>query len=717
MLDPVDLMCGARFDVIIKYIYSFHKDMRVAEDLASKMYAQHLMAFGGFIEGDYSGKNSLKKSKDSFANILNTISKEGFCESRGLVPVDKNHVIIDGAHRLSACLYYKKAISSVSFDNEAKIYDYNYFLKRGLDPNFADYAALEFCKINPKTFIAVLFPVAKNGYSKVVKLIKTVGDVIYSKKVRFTMIGRQNLLQQLYKGEEWVGKDGQVTQGLAMHLKKRFLGNRSVTFIIFTAKSTNCIVDIKENILNILGLGKHSIHINDTHSETIRIAEQILNDNSVNFLNYADPFKGKNFLKLFEVYKELIELKNKDNYCIDSGAVLAAYGMRDTYDIDYIHYGEPLPNPTWSQINSHKNQLRYHDSDLSNLIFNPKYYFYYDGIKFLYLKTVKLMKGNRNEAKDIKDIGLIEKLSGNSTVVQTLKNKYQYRLSMLINSVSAFRVWKLKYFLPKVIRPFAYRIYNLPFYAKEVFGEKNRSMDYKNFALHYSKGTSLIHRIIRGKTYEPEVTSEIVRRLVGLRNAVFIDVGANIGLISLNVIAAIPSAKIYAFEPGPHQHKLFSKTISANKLYNSIILSDKALSYKEGENKFSIHQHKHASGDGFFDTKRAGKTKLVDVDCNTLDAWWMSKKQIKVDAIKIDCEGAELWVLKGAEKLIKSCKPTIFFEINTINLSPYPYDIKDILIYCEKLDYSIKTIKGEPFTSKYLSHLKKVEEDLVAIPL
>ena len=115
------------------------------------------------------------------------------------------------------------------------------------------------------------------------------------------------------------------------------------------------------------------------------------------------------------------------------------------------------------------------------------------------------------------------------------------------------------------------------------------TLNYKNFTVYYSKGTSLIKRIIEQGDYEPEISEVIIKELSGIENPLVIDIGANIGLMSISVLHEIPNAKIYAFEPGPHQFKLFSKTIETNKINGKILLSPIALSNQKGTAIFQIH--------------------------------------------------------------------------------------------------------------------------------
>ena len=62
-------------------------------------------------------------------------------------------------------------------------------------------------------------------------------------------------------------------------------------------------------------------------------------------------------------------------------------------------------------ISIHNNKwLSYYPISRDEIIFNPKYHFYFYGHKIATLEVIKEMKNNRNEKKDIYDIKIISKL-------------------------------------------------------------------------------------------------------------------------------------------------------------------------------------------------------------------------------------------------------------------------------------------------------------------
>ncbi len=141
-----------------------------------------------------------------------------------------------------------------------------------------------------------------------------------------------------------------------------------------------------------------------------------------------------------------------------------------------------------------------------------------------------------------------------------------------------------------------------------------------------------------------------------------------------------------------------------------------ALGEKAGTMQFAIHNPKHASGDGFLDTKRAGKSKTIDVKVDTLDNWWISNSKPDIKVVKIDTEGAELFILRGALEFVSFCKPIICIEINKLNLEPYPYNAFDILNWFNKNGYILKAFNGVIINDENFEGFLNEADEFLAFP-
>lgn len=131
------------------------------------------------------------------------------------------------------------------------------------------------------------------------------------------------------------------------------------------------------------------------------------------------------------------------------------------------------------------------------------------------------------------------------------------------------------------------------------------------------------------------------------QNSVIFDVGANFGFYSVFSAAKKRfNGVVYAFEPNKEIFNVLKKNVTANALSNKIILSKCALGDYSGKADFYLAEE--SSFSGLCDTKRSKINKKSSVEITTLD-FFVTKNTLKsIDLIKIDVEGSEGMVLKGA---------------------------------------------------------------------
>lgn len=139
-------------------------------------------------------------------------------------------------------------------------------------------------------------------------------------------------------------------------------------------------------------------------------------------------------------------------------------------------------------------------------------------------------------------------------------------------------------------------------------------------------------------------------------NHICFDIGANVGFYTL--LFSQYAKAVYAFEPLIRNLKYLIRLIDINKLPNARIIpcavaDDSKVSYfSEGED----HSRGKLDHDG-----------LVPVMVTTCDRF-VSETKIVPDLIKIDVEGSEFDVLKGASKLLETHHPSILLSIHSDRL-------------------------------------------------
>lgn len=151
------------------------------------------------------------------------------------------------------------------------------------------------------------------------------------------------------------------------------------------------------------------------------------------------------------------------------------------------------------------------------------------------------------------------------------------------------------------------------------------------------QGTTLLTR-----RYEPELLTFVTRRLAG--GGTMIDVGAHIGLVSLTA-AQNPGVTVHAFEPDPANVVQFRRNLELNPVAR-VELNEVAVGEEAGEVHLSVpipgqSSIGHISDEG------------LPVPQVALDDYADEHGIERVDLLKMDVEGYECSVLRGARRLIE----------------------------------------------------------------
>ncbi len=380
--DPIDLLTYKRFDVVIKYMYASNLSSSFYEDA----YKQHIGVWNDFRERR-PRKKGYRDFKLAFKSIINNTVDEP-------VPVNPEGHIANGAHRLAAALYHQRPINIRDTDSSENYHiecDYKFFTKRGLPKHILKRTALEYAKLKSNTHVICLFPIAHTRIDEVMDIIEKHSNIFYHSSEVLNSTGQLGLMKEIYLKDGWANE-----HGIQRKSDQCFMGNSNVTFLLVDAKNLETVQKMKNKIRALFNVGNHSVHINDTHEETIRISKTVFNDNSIHFLNNRKTVIFPNYHKLMSA------MKPDDNTVITGSTILSLYGLRDCKDIDLIYYKN-------APVDSHNQYLkRQYRLTLDDVVNNPLYHLYYNGFKYVSLEVIKNMKKVRNEQKDIIDVGLIE---------------------------------------------------------------------------------------------------------------------------------------------------------------------------------------------------------------------------------------------------------------------------------------------------------------------
>lgn len=408
-----ELLTWNRLDLAFKLLYLEYQTS--CPTFAQEVYHQHIQALtlGSFKEPGNLGKNSFDKFLAEFKKISNAISVSGFDHKLTLIPLASSGSIANGAHRVASAIKANKDIACVKIEADMHQYDYKFFYDRNVSSAYIEAAVSKFIEIAPNVYLALVWPSAVGRDDELVKIIP---NIIYRKEINLTGIGAKNLLVNVYHSEPWLGNYENKFKGVQGKLVECFKTTNSLRAIAFQADTHEEVLSIKEKVRNIFQIGKHSIHITDTESEALIVSRLLFNDNSIHFLNYADPYKYiQNSSEIKKIHRFAKDCALKaDELLIDGSLLLSLYGIRKNQDVDYLTVREINQDTLLiPSINNHSEDAHYHEEDISTLVINPKFHFYHEGIKFISFIQLYKMKKNRGELKDINDCKMMDSLIDN----------------------------------------------------------------------------------------------------------------------------------------------------------------------------------------------------------------------------------------------------------------------------------------------------------------
>ena len=168
----------------------------------------------------------------------------------------------------------------------------------------------------------------------------------------------------------------------------------------------------------------------------------------------------------------------------------------------------------------------------------------------------------------------------------------------------------------------------------------------------------------------------------------FIDVGSHKGEVLELALKISKKGKHFAFEPIPYLfHKLNDKYGSKCEVLNY------GLSDQKKQSSFQhVTTNPAYSGIKKRTYPKEEQVETIQIQLDTLDN--QLKQHDRVDMIKIDVEGAELEVLRGAKKIIEKFHPIIVFEHGLGASDHYNTSPEDILSFFDDHQYQLFTLKG-----------------------
>ena len=179
-----------------------------------------------------------------------------------------------------------------------------------------------------------------------------------------------------------------------------------------------------------------------------------------------------------------------------------------------------------------------------------------------------------------------------------------------------------------------------------------------------------------------------IMKIVLEADSTFVDVGCHKGEVFDHALKCSPKGKHFAYEPIPD---LFLEL--EIKYKNICEVKNYAITDSCGESEFH-HVISNPANSGIKKRSYPKDEKIdkIKIKTSTLDKELINES--RVDLIKIDVEGGEYGVLKGAKEVINKFHPVFIFEHGLGASDYYNTDPDDVYELFDMSDYNIYTLKG-----------------------
>ncbi len=185
----------------------------------------------------------------------------------------------------------------------------------------------------------------------------------------------------------------------------------------------------------------------------------------------------------------------------------------------------------------------------------------------------------------------------------------------------------------------------------------------------------------------------------------FWDVGANIGYFALLAATVVgPQGCVVAFEPGPRAFQELQENIAINN-FGQVVAVPLAASDQVGSARLYLAKDQADTGANLF--QGGERRDWEEVRTIPLDIFWQQNPYPPPHFLKVDVEGAELAVLRGAATLLRDHAPLLLLEMEDKTLGPAGVSKQDIADFLAPLGYQGAYLhKGRWHRASVLSQAK-----------
>jgi FkbM family methyltransferase len=263
-------------------------------------------------------------------------------------------------------------------------------------------------------------------------------------------------------------------------------------------------------------------------------------------------------------------------------------------------------------------------------------------------------------------------------------------------------------------RPTADKIVYLAFRLRRIF--PNAPIPYRlPFGAWFLVGNSQVDTALLTNEFETAEINFVQGYLKQGMTA--LDIGAHHGLYTLLASKRVgPSGKVFTFEPSPRERKQLVRNVRINFCSN-VHIEPYALGKEPARDNLYVVEGGEDGCNSLRPPAVQSETRAVPVEVVTLDVIASKLGLTKVDFVKLDVEGAELDVLKGALGLLQTIpRPVLLVEVYDVRTRPWGYQAHEIVEFLDRLGYRWFKLLDNGSLRIVSSDLDVYDANLVALP-
>lgn len=164
-----------------------------------------------------------------------------------------------------------------------------------------------------------------------------------------------------------------------------------------------------------------------------------------------------------------------------------------------------------------------------------------------------------------------------------------------------------------------------------------------------------------------------------------VDVGANVGIFTLLMARHVgPGGRVHAFEPHPELSRFLRSNVELND-FRSVCSCVVAL--VGGSDRECVAYHVSPQGLHVASTiyRTPEPWEILERPMLTLDRYFRKRRLRSL--IKVDAEGAELQILRGAEGILRRARPLIVCEVHGKSMQVIGDSVEELFAFAAHLDY------------------------------